>query len=838
MAFPGGQRKSIASLTVLAFVLAPGGAFADNAVWLSLDTPIVTAPKELPRGRINTTQQDIELIVPVRERGPLGQANIVIGADQSLKVRASDLLGLLARIVTPEAIAALTAQVDAEGYLTPEGARAAGFGLVFDTALLDLAVEVPLEARQRQSLDLGFRTDTPPPELSALPAPFSAFVNYRATLDYLHQELPGIGEGLQSPRVELDIGGNVGPVAFETYLTVDEDNDDLVSRNASRLIYDQPGQLLRWTLGDLIPESSSLQSAPDIAGLSVARLYSLNYEDRFLAGRSNESITVRETSRVEIRVNGAVVRTLSLPAGTYDLRDLPLTQGANAVEIVLESQSGQREVISYDFFNDSTLLAPGIDEFYISGGIQAPRRNGDIDYRQDDPIFSGFYRRGVTEQLTAGANLQATRDAVLIGAEAVYGSAWGLTSVDVAVSERDGLGSGALVRVQHRYSRPMSDLPGSETFNVSVEASSENYGSLLSEASSSNTAYRFAARYSRPLTRRLTAGIGGNYAVGRGTVGDRHGFAANGVWRYDFNTTVDFGATYVSTGLFGEETNIFVNLTRRFGARSTFTAGVESQNGLLRAGYSRAPERALDDWAYSVNAVRTDNAVGLNANAFYIANRGELEIAHDTAFDNDGEVLQQQTSLRALGSVAFANGRFGIGRRVFDSFALVDSHPSLGGRPVLIRGISSLEESGRSGAFGPAVVPLGSYYPQEIPYDIEDLPIGYDLGLGVFQVQPRFHNGYTLTVGSDYFVTATGILLNARGEPLNLRSGRAVSLDDPDAPSPEVITNRVGRFAVSGLAAGRWRLTFQGSPALTYDIVVPADTLFRAGTLSPSGSGE
>lgn len=834
MKIPGG-RKSTASITALALVLAPGGAFADNSSRFVGDEPIATAPAELPSNRVNNSQQAIELLVPVRERGPLGQANIIIGADDSLRVRGSDLVGVLSRIVTPEAVAALTAQIDADGYITPEGARAAGFGLTFDTSLLDLAVEIPLEARQRQTLDLGFRTDTPPPEISASPAPFSAFVNYRATLDYLHVAVPGLGEGLQAPRLELDIGGNVGKVAFETFLTVDEDNDDPVTRNASRLIYDQPDKLLRWTLGDLVPESSSLQAAPDIAGLSVARLYSLNYEDRFLAGRSNESITLRETTRVEIRVNGAVVRTISLPAGTYDLRDLPLTQGANAVEIVLESQSGLREVISYDFFNDSTLLAPGIDEFYLSGGIEAPRRGGNVDYRQDEPIFSGFYRRGLTEQLTAGANIQAIKDAVLLGAEFVYGSRFGLTSVDVAASRRDGFGTGASLRVQHRYSQRMEDLPGSQTFSVSLEATSEDYGSILSDSQGLNYAYRLAARYSRPLTRTLTGSIGGNYAAGRGSLEDRHAVSATGVWRLDFDTTVDFGATYNSGGLFGEETNLFVNLTRRFGARSTVTAGAETRNGLVRAGYSRAPERALDDWAYSANLIRTDDAVGLNANAYYTANRGEFEIAHDTTFDDGGDIAQQQTSLRAYGSVAFANGRFGVGRRIFDSFALVDAHPSLGDRAVLIRGTSSLEESARSGAFGPAVVQLGSYYPQEIPYDVEDLPIGYDLGLGVFQVRPRYHNGYTLTVGSDYFVTATGTLVDRLGAPLSLRAGRAVSLDNPDAPSPEVITNRSGRFAVSGLAAGRWRLTFQGEPPLAYDILIPAETLHRAGTLNPSG---
>ena len=123
-----------------------------------------------------------------------------------------------------------------------------------------------------------------------------------------------------------------------------------------------------------------------------------------------------------------------------------------------------------------------------------------------------------------------------------------------------------------------------------------------------------------------------------------------------------------------------------------------------------------------------------------------------------------------------------------------------------------------------------------MPYDVADLPLGYDLGSGLFQLQPRLHSGYALTVGSAYNVTASGVMLDERGQPVSLRTARATSLDDADAPEAEVITNRTGRFAVSGLSAGRWRITLVGQPALVYDIVIPDTTLFRAGEIRPSGT--
>lgn len=830
-------RRGVSMVVIATLITTPNATMAGaiGSLWASSDMPIRTAP--LWDTEPDAARQDVELVLPIRERGPLGQASVIIDADNRVRVRATELVALLTPLVTPEASQALAQTADPEGYISQDAAASVGFGLVFDPGLLDVAVTLPLEARQRQSLTLGFDTSVVEPPVTDLSRPFAAYLNYRMSVDYLHRDLGNREAGLQAPRWDLDFNGTVGPVAFENQFTVDPDSTEEFQRAGSRLIYDQPDRALRWTVGDLIPEGTSFQSASDIAGLSVARLYGLRPNGRLITARSSRSVTLRETSNVEIRVNGVVTRTLILEAGTYDLRDLPLTQGANAVEIVVEGPSGSREVIAFDFFSDTTLLAPGVDEFYVSTGVRAPRDGGSIDY-QGEPIFSAFYRRGLTEQISAGANLQATSDAFLAGGQVVYGGALGLTAFDLAASHRDGVGSGYALRVEHRLARDVGDLPGQETIDLSAEVRSEDFGDIETLRQANNYSVIAAARYSRPLSRALIASIGADYGLGRGSVEDRYGLSAFASWRVDYETNVNFGATYSSNALAGEETNVFVNLTRRFGARRTFSAGAESRNGLVRAGFSQTPERAIDDWGFSADVTRTDEAYGFNGTAIYRANRAELEVSHDTLFNQDGDVANQQTSLRAYGSLAYAGGRLVAGREIFDSFALVRPHSSLGGRPVLIRGAFSLEESARSGLLGPAVVPLGSYYPQSVPYDVEDLPLGYDLGAGLFQLKPRLHSGYLLTVGSDYYVTASGLMVDSRGMPVSLRVGRAVSLDDPNAPQVDVLTNRTGRFAISGLAAGRWRITLLGEPPLTYDIVVPEATLFRAGTIRPSGSGE
>ena len=180
-------------------------------------------------------------------------------------------------------------------------------------------------------------------------------------------------------------------------------------------------------------------------------------------------------------------------------------------------------------------------------------------------------------------------------------------------------------------------------------------------------------------------------------------------------------------------------------------------------------------------------------------------------------------------TLAFADGAFGVGRRIIDSFALLRAHPTLGDRAVVAgQSIADNQYLAKSGALGDAVQNLLlSYVPQSVQYDVEDPPAGYDVGSGVVRVRPAYRSGYAIEVGAADFASAFGVLRNADGTPVALVGGKVTALDKPDGPTTPFFTNSVGRFAVANLRPGtqyRVELFEKGGRLRTFDFAVPNDT--------------
>jgi outer membrane usher protein len=800
---------------------------------------------------INPTGRDVSLVVPLRENGPLGQVEILITAKGQLLVLVQDLNNALARIVKPEELAKLKSLANNKGYISLASAEAEGFSITYDSNAIELAVRIPLAARMTSVISLGL--DSAQYVLPDTSSPFAAYLNYR--VGAVHQ-FDGIDEGKTDLQADLELSGRLfDNIAFENFATVDQESQSVFSRSASRVIYDIPGPALRITAGDLTTESTAFQSSPQIAGLNISHLIDTFYPATAISGSSSRTLSLTRASDVELLVNNQQVTQLHLNPGTYDLRNLPIAQGANNVQAVITDDTGQRIVENFNFFSDVNLLTPGIDEYTASLGILSPFGSSGPEYHTGQPAFSGFYRQGLTEQITAGFNAQATRDDQILGVDGVLGTKFGLFSLDLAANRLSTDQTGYAARLLYRFADETQNTIYSRTIDASLEFQSrhflpvdDNAGGPGGIATENNQAVTMGASITQPIFRDLSLQFTGDYEISRAAHANTADLSAFVNYQAPFDTSIGVGMTYqfqsaqniaAASALNGEAGRGFsfsLILTHRFSDEDLVTASADRFQ--QRFDYSRSPINPIGDYFANADFNRVNSAISTTATGGYETNRGNIEATYANDIDPNGHFTSQQAGAFFDGSLALADGHVGLGQHVTDSFAVVSGDPTLDGHTVYVDSRFANQVVAETGPLGPAVVGLSSYNKQVIPYDVEDLPPGYNLGDGNFEIYPWFHSGFALKVGSPYNVTAIGTLLDRDGKPVVLRTGGAVSETDPKAPPVEVITNRIGRFAAQGLSPGRWRMTIPGDNPLVYHITITKaqGMLVRLENVMPDGA--
>lgn len=812
----------------------PTGGLGFGSVTAERSAPAVPAWACDQTPAINTTGRTIDLFVPLRDIAPLGDVALRIAPDDAISIRVVDLQTALRRIVREEPLAALDGIAAEDGYATLDVVERAGFPLTFHHANLDLQVTIAPEARLRRAIGFAF-TNFSDAAINAEPEPFSVYLGYRASADYNH-----IGDeaGFRGVRSYFDLNGRAAGVAFENQLDLDTDRETPFVRNASRIIYDHLSSSTRWQFGDLRYDQTFFQSAPDISGIGISRGATGLFGDRNIASTTTRSFTLRRPSTVEVRVNNALVRQLDLGPGTYDLQDLPLTDGVSDVQLTIIDDLGERETVQFNIFTDSSLLKAGESEFSTAFGILAPRGQEGPEYETDTYAVSGYYRHGLTDRITVEADAQAVEEAQLYGLGAVIGTGAGMFTVHASASQQEIAGSGYAARIEYLWQQETDD-GRPRILAATLETRSEHFGGIEETTPSNPHEIVGMVRYTHPIGPRLSASVGADYFIGRGSQEDRYAASAFLSWQAVGDTSISFGVLYDSEANDDEsEFNAVLTVAKRFGGGQSLSGSAQTRDSRYQASYARSPRYRIDDWGMTATVFQDDNATAVSADAVYYTNRANFEVAHTTSFAPDAdEPTSQTTSARVAGSVAFTGGRFGVGQPLYDSFALVHGHNTLDGRQVLLRDSRTRErERGRSSALGPAIAPLASYSVQTIPYDVEDLPAGYNLGDGQFTVAPPLHAGYNLTVGSAYNVTVVGVLLDRMGEPVPLMGGMAESISNPSAPPVQFFTNRTGRFGASGLAPGPWRLRLVNGLSYVVQISEDQGSYVRLPSQSPEAA--
>lgn len=744
---------------------------------------------------------------------------------------------------------------DKDGYILINAFNENGFDIKFEAASSELKFAPTIEQRGVGKLSSALSQGQTASSNLTSPASLAGYFNLRAGADYVTQSFFD-PNGQTNARFGLDGAMRWRNVVLESGAVLSENGE--FSRNSSRFIYDVPEDALRFAVGDVSPAKLGLQGGSDLLGVSVEKSYQKLQPGTSIHPTGSQSFRIERPSHVDVVINGHVAQRLNLRPGDYDLSDLPLMTGANDISLVIEDDLGQRRTLSFSVFSGLSLLAPGVSEWSLSAGVASRYssksrtgldnlyRNAEYDYTA--PMITGFYQHGLTDDFTGVAHLQADTNVIMGGAGGGLQTSFGFWAFDAAVSEAFEYGPGFAGYLAY----DLVNIEGFDAVRRSLRVaanyrSREFAASGIAGGASNDVMLSLSASYTQTLPWELSGGLSGTYALGRGDADDHFGVDVS--LGRSFASSISAG---VSAG-YGQSLGSHNDANSMEGFRASVrvsylideNSGVDTEHdfgsGHSRASYRHREGSGVGSWTAQMEVDRTpaigdgSDTYGVNGLGTYTANRAELSVSQHTGLAGlNTDRVEQRTSAAVGTAIAFADGSLAVGRPVSNSFAIVGAHANLPDSDVEIGG------HGRKRAFsdmlGPALVSeLSPYSPTSVAVDVTNLPDGYDLGAGGFDLFVPYKGGYRLTVGSDYTVTAMGSLVNEQGEPIPLLTGDAYEEGHQDGKHVEIFTNKAGKFGAQGMRPGRWIVEMATEPKTRFIIEVPQGTvgLLKLETLRP-----
>lgn len=625
----------------------------------------------------------------------------------------------------------------------------------------------------------------------------------------------------------INIGGveGVNMIGAVTYQYDSEPSLGEFQRGPFTLFHDRPNLPLRISAGDVATAPRGHLGGASVGGISLLTPYTQLQPLRRISPTAYQQIVVREVADVEVMVNGRIIQRMRLNPGRYDLADIPLSQGANEIEVYLRYVSGEEEVQRFNQFYNAQLLDAGIQDFGLTLGLISDFTGiGGIEY-SDDYIVSGHYERGVLPMLTLGVTGQFTDFGQIYGVNATAGTPVGAVGFrfsaddsweNFAVSGQwqarvwgSRLGATNL-NVSYDYYRDFNSRPWLDGMELLGSRFLASYSFYMTERAYVQTAYIDDQTYSDQRFRQLDLSLNYSWRRLRVSLGAMIGNSIVSRDEEEYKAYLDF--TY---NLFNPRNSM------RYNARY-YSLTEQAQLGIGRASSNYVGSTGFD-------LLHTENPGGsqTSGRVDYTANRARMgafaSYSHVQDNANYGGFINS--------SFGWAGSNFGWGRGGRGPFTVVKRHRSLRGSPVLVN-----ETRHGAEAVATNVNALLPSRPQHRAHGIEvnvpDAPIGYDWGEGNYAVFAGSVTGNVVEVGSDAFYTLLGTLLDRAGSAIELQPGRLVG----EGLEQTFFTNRAGRFIAEGLKPGRYTLTLLGEPRYTYELEFAAgdEYLVRIAPLQPN----
>ncbi|WP_157134551.1 fimbria/pilus outer membrane usher protein [Sphingomonas sp. PAMC 26605] len=811
-----------------AMLTAPRALSAAPAVAPRIELPAiaalfddaVTGGQDVPRASPGPT---VDLEAPLLLNGRLiGEIDVSADLIGNGTVDAKRFLGLLTPLLDPQLIAALRLRIAGRARVKASDLSVSSLAVRFDSAALELHVTAPTSALTLQNLSLS-GIGIPRPEMFQPQARFAGGVALAADQTFIES---GPDAGRAPFRLSADgfvtVGAFPGLTLRGGGTFTERVGGYTFEREQTRLSYDWFAKAIHAVAGEFTSTATGFQGAGQLLGIGIARDYAgiRPFENIRPSGRG--FVTIERASTIIVETNGVETRRLRVDPGRYQLTDLSSQFGANDVRLLIEDQFGRRELASASFFAATAMLAGGLTDFGFHIGKQTSNQGG-----YDGPFtLTGYVRHGFGDVVTLGMGAQTAGSDWQLTGEAVVGTPIGLFRAQAAASRIDGRGGQAF---SLDYLQTFEWAGGTWNLTMLANSYSSRFGSPFDRNGRFNdTAWRIDGRIDY---RRADFGLGLTASIGRSRANDqRDGVEATGyVSRGRLVFTGTAGIEREGGGAWGPRVLLGVSL--RLSRRVTASLQGDSNRSQIVAEIDRSPVDQVGDLSGRLQVRRSDGAIGLAGEARYFGNRFIAGVQQSDVFATTTAITpSHETRVRFTTFAGFADGAVAIGRPPFGGFAIYDRHATLANAQVTVRDESGLLV-GRQDWLGSALVPFNRVFsPVEHSYDVDPLPVGYDLGEGRLLAFPGAASGYRVAVGSDASRVALGFLVAPSG-PLANFSAEARKLGGDRLTRP-FFTNAEGRFAIDRLSPGTYLLLIGGTEVARITIPAKSEGLVDVGRLA------
>lgn len=798
-----------------------------------------------PQTPANPYGRPIDMIVSVQfGTRELGELSVHMDLAGVVTFDSKAFSSLVMPLLNVAGQAKLTTALSAHSQVTPQDLQAAGIEASFDRENVVINIRRIL-AKYR----------TPQPIYTAPDNSMERAITARPE-DVAFQLNVGLSEskvwsgtrpGWRDPSVFLGSALRAGPVVLEMQGQFADrqpgsiDPQYRFDRTYVRMVYDLPADYVRIIAGDLTPEVRMQQNYVQMGGIGVSRQKRRFDEFHSAVLQGNRQLILQTESTVDVYRNGVLFQQIQLGPGSYDLANLPLLSGSNDIRIDVHDASGANQSLNYQTYVDPIDLDPGDWEaaLYV-GKISSnfglsPKYNGEMG-------LTGFYRKAFLGRPAVGVGIQASREVKQLSAQTQFLIGSGGRLDVTGAGSHSPLGTGWLLGLS--YDLALSKGSRSDGVNLQAVWQTKYFTGLGAPSLVNSNELTATLTYSHSFSTKASMQAGVTYSRNRSPFGDDYRIYVDADYRLSSVWSVRGGVDYQHFGQssFGvRRTGLGFNVALIFQPSTSDRAEARYNYRLDAAqlSYQHSPDGYVGSFGFGALAQRTADFSSVTGYASYRANRFDANISQSMSGTTLGNFTNRQvTNFRLSSAIVFAGGAVSVTRRVGDSFAIVDPHPSLGDHKVVLgQLLIDPRYRSRSGALGGAVDGgLGSYQTQSVYYDVEDAPAGYDIGPGVARIRPPYRSGYHLLVGSDAYVTAVGTLVGPGDVPIGTASGKLIDLTKPDEPAVSVFTNSAGRFAAINLRPGHhYRVVLYSGASFEFTVPEKSDALLNLKQISPEG---